>query len=156
MSNPCSHPPSRPYLHQPSHLQAEAAVTVNNFRRLRELELRVLWPSSFHDALLSSITSTELQKIIFPSKYTHTWAKFPQRMSPLALIDECLCGLVDQLCATGYHHTLEAELRLMMIGGDPGQYDFTIFLPAFREKGVATIIDAGHGDRVLHSSTHNR
>jgi hypothetical protein len=39
---------------------------------------------------------------------------------------------------------------------DPGEYDFTEFLPEFREKGIVTIIDAVHGNRVLHPSTLSR
>jgi hypothetical protein len=68
-------------------------------------------------------------------------------------IDKRLCELVDQLRETGYRHTLEVELRLMKIRGDPGKYDFTKFLPEFGEKGVVTIV---HDAQVIHSSTHNR
>ena len=74
-------------------------------------------------------------------------------MSARAWIDVKLCGLVDQLRAMGYRHTLEVELRLTLgIGGGPEECDFSRFLPEFREKGVVTVVD---GDQVLHSSAHN-
>ena len=56
-------------------------------------------------------------------------------------IDEQLCGLVDRLNAMGYLHTLEAEVRLTVIGGyHTVEHDFAKLLPKFREKGVVTII----------------
>jgi len=76
-------------------------------------------------------------------------------MEGWALVDKEMCGLVDRLRARGYRHTLLAELQLMTVGDDPGKYDFTMFLPGFRKKGDVTIVDIGHGDRILHASTHN-
>ena len=52
--------------------------------------------------------------------YMHDWKVFAERMKVWALVDKRLCGLVDRLCAMGYRHTLEVELRLMGIGDDPG------------------------------------
>ena len=73
-------------------------------------------------------------------------------MERWGFVDEQLCGLVDRLRTAGYNRTLEVKLRLAKYEGDPGEYDFTKFLPGFREKGVVTIIDAFHGNRLLHSS----
>lgn len=50
-------------------------------------------------------------------------------------MDERLCGLVDRLRAMGYRHTLEVELRLVEIRGDPEEYDLTTLFPALRDKG---------------------
>lgn len=123
-------------------------MTFHNIRQLRPLELIADWPSSLHQ-VLSSITSTELRKIIFRGV-------FNQQAEVWALIENRLCGLVDQLRARGYRHTLEAELRLIIRVGDLGMYDFTTIFPEFREKGVVTIIDAARGDGwFLHSSTLN-
>ena len=78
-------------------------------------------------------------------------------MEEWAFIDEQLCALVNRLRAMEYRRTLEVQLRLMRVGGDPAKtYDFTRFLPEFREKGVVTVIDVVRGDQVLHSSTRNR
>lgn len=73
------------------------------------------------------------------------------------LIDEQLCGLADRLRSTGYRHTLEAELRLTRIIDPFRWYDFTTFLPKFREKGIVTVIyvyGGPYSDLLLHSSTH--
>lgn len=126
-------------------------MTIQNFQQLQELELVVTWPSSPHK-VFSSIASIELRKVIFPVRYINDWEIFAQQTEAGVLVDEQLCGLVDRLRAMGYRHTLEAELRLIEIGDDPEMYDFTIFLPGFREKGVVTIIDVAHGERLLHSS----
>ena len=55
------------------------------------------------------------------------------------------------MCEVGHSHTLEVELRLTEIGNNPEKYDFTNLLLEFREKGVVTIIDMVHGNRLLHS-----
>ena len=46
---------------------------------------------------------------------------------------------MNRLRATGYRRTLEVELRLMKFmkaeaEDDTGKYDFTMFLPEFREN----------------------
>jgi len=127
--------------------------TISNFRQLRELELVVSWLNSSHMVPLSSITSLELRKVTFPANYM---VIFPQRAEQWDTIDKGLCGLVDRLRATGYGHTLEVELRFTEVRSDVWKHDFTKFLPKFREKGVVTVIDAVHNDRILHSSTQNR
>ena len=132
-------------------------MTIHNFRQLQELELPASCPSSVHEALLSSIASTELRKVIFQVRYTRDWGVLTERMDAWALVDQQLCRLVDRLHARGYRHTLEVELRLAKVGGDPGGYKFTKFLPEFREKGLVAIMltDAAYGYRILHSSTYN-
>lgn len=127
---------------------------MRNFRQLRELELEVTWPDRLHRAILSSIASTKLQKIIFRAVGMKDWNIFVQKMMAWALVDEQLCELVDRLHAVGYRHTLEVELRFMEIGGDPEKHDFTIFLPRFREKGLVTITD--NGTTRLTGALHRR
>jgi len=87
-------------------------------------------------------------------KYVLNLATLVEGMKKWISIDEQLCGLVDQLRARGYHHTLEVELRFAKIVAYPGKYDPTQFLPEFRGKGLTTIIDASGGDR-LHTPAHN-
>ena len=77
-------------------------------------------------------------------------------MEGWVFIDKRLCGLVDRLRAMGYHHTLEAEVRLTEMGDDSGEYDFTTFLPEFRQKGIVTIVRTFHGARLLYSSAYDR
>ena len=81
---------------------------------------------------------------------------FARRTEAWGLIDEELCMLVDRLRGTGYRHTLEVELRLTQVGDGPEEYDFTQLLPEFTEKGIVTIIDVFHGNRLLYSSAHSR
>jgi len=111
------------------------------------------WSTYPYGGLLSSITSTELRKIVFPVSCTHGWNLFSRGMEVWTVTDKLLCGLVDRLGMTGYHHTLEVELQFTETEIDFSEHDFTKFLPEFREKGVVTITDAVHGDLVLHSST---
>lgn len=75
-------------------------------------------------------------------------------MERWASVDKQLCRVVDQLRMMGYCHTLKVEIRLTKISEVPGELDFTMFLPEFREKGVVTVIDVAHSDRVLHSSAY--
>lgn len=50
---------------------------------------------------------------------------------------------MDRLRAAGSRHTLEAELRIGGIQGDPEECDFTVFSPEFRE--AATIMPTAIG-----------
>ena len=130
-------------------------MTIRDFRQLRELELVTSRPRSPHRVIISSITSIELRKIIFPMRHTYNRMFFVQHVDlDWGLVDEQLCGLVDRLRATGYRHTLEVELQLTVAEGDPGDWDYTRFLPGFREKGAVTIVDAARDNLLLHSSTH--
>jgi hypothetical protein len=114
------------------------------------LELIVTSASSTIKDLLSTITSTELRKIIFSTRYMDDWRTSPPRMEGWDLIDEQLCGLVDRLCATGYRYTLEVEMESMKAEGSPEYDNFTKVFPKFREKGIVTVIDAGFGPQVFH------
>lgn len=50
---------------------------VPNLPQLRELELALSFPSTPYRTLLSSITSTELRKIVFPQKCRRYWMPPP-------------------------------------------------------------------------------
>ena len=129
-------------------------MTIRDFQQLRELELDLTW-SVPHKVFFSSITSTKLRKVSFPALYIHAAKILAEQNGGWASIDEQLCGLVDRLRAAGYCRTLVAELQLMWIEDrDPGEHDFTAFLPKFREKGVVTVVDTDNGNR-LHSSAHD-
>ena len=115
------------------------------------LELAEASPSSAYQTLLSSITSTELQKIIFQVSHIDYRQRFGTKLEGWVPIDEQLCQVVDQLRTKGYNRTLVVELRLGKVGSDIEKYCFAKFLPKFREKGVVTIV--ANGDQILHSST---
>jgi len=112
-------------------------------------------PSSAHEDLLSSITSTDFRKIVIRAVHVRGQRVLLRRMELWASIDRQLCELVDRLRTTGHCHTLEVELRFTHTEGDLSEICFTKFLSGFREKGVVTVIDATCGHRVLHSSTHS-
>ena len=116
-------------------------MTLHNFRQLRELELMVKWPSLAHNVILSSITSTELRKIVFTLWNVEDRRHLIPEMRAWVSTDEQLCGLVDRLHATGYRHTLEVELRLAGIGSGAEKDYYAEFLPEFREKGAVIITD---------------
>ena len=129
-------------------------MAIRGFQQLQELELKVNWPRFPHRIFLSSITPTTLRKIIFLVPNTdHRTLDQLLDSDVWAFTDEQLCELADQLHATGHHHTLEMELRLAVVEGDPGRYDFTTFFPGFEERGAIAVFC---GNRVLHSSVHNR
>jgi len=99
----------------------------------------------------SSITSTELRKIIMRMGYMDGGGVFPRGME--MWIDKQLCWLVDWLHAMGHRHTLEVELHFINTEGGLSKVDFARLLPGFMEKGAVTVIDGTRG--VLYS-TRNR
>ena len=138
-----------------SHVLGGTIAMIHHFRQLRELEIIINLPSSCHGVLLSSITSTELRKIIILTREKYNWRVFLRWVEPWPSVDKQLCEVVDRLRVMGHRHTLEVELRFVQVEGDPAEKDFTKVLPGFREKGVVTIIDDARGDLIYHSSTHN-
>jgi len=138
-------------------VQSRRGATVSQFPQLRELELVVNWTNLAYEALLSSITSTELRKVIFSVRDRREWDVYAERLDVWILIDRLLCELVARLGGMGQRHTLEVELRLTGVEIDVEKRTlFTMILPEFRSIGVVTIIDVDpiYGDRILHSSTH--
>ena len=128
--------------------------TIHGFQQLQELELAIICPKDFHEALISSITSPELQKIIFRVGHTLNPIAPPVGLDGWTSMDEHLCGFVDRLRRAGHRHTLNVELRFWESTGDPGHLGFTTVLPKFKEKGVVTIIEVDRGGRVFYSSAH--
>lgn len=125
--------------------------------QLQELELGVTLPVYCHESLLSSITSTELRKIIFRVKYVFDWDTFLLQTDVWASIGKQSYRLVDRLGVMGYCHTLEVELWFEEIVDEPGMYDFGNFWTWFKREGVVTILDgAQHGSRVFYSSARGR
>lgn len=132
-------------------------MTIHHFRQLQELGLMVTLPLSIYRTIFPSITSIDLRKIVILMKRGSNWMFLRWMQSWVSnAVDEQLCELVDRLGGMGYRHTLEVELRSTLTEEDLSAIDFTELLPRFREKGVVTVIDVTRGDRVLHSSTHNR
>ena len=110
--------------------------------------------SSRHEDFLPSITSTELRKIIILTRELCDCRVLLQRMEWVS-VDKQLCNVVDRLRAMGHRHTLEVELRFVLIKADSSENDFSKALPGFRERGAVTIIDHVYGDLVHRSCTHH-
>ena len=113
-------------------------------------------PMDSHRIFLSSIASPGLRKIIFRVRYTFQGTSSPEGTGRWTWIDEELCGLADRLRATGYRHTLEAELRFLRITDGTEEHGLTEVLPKFKEKGLVSVFDVDHGGYVFYSSAHNR
>ena len=137
------------------HAKAGAAATIRDFRQLRKLGSEVSWPKP-HEVLFSSVTSTELREIIFRAEHVRDWVTFERQMKAWVLVDEQSCGMVDRLRSTGHRCPLEVELRLSEIKGDAVKFDFTKFLPEFREKGVVTITNTVRSTQSLHPFAYYR
>ena len=118
----------------------DSTLTLKNLSKLREL----VFPSPFlrpeEDSLTSTITSTNIQKIV-PKPFSQQ--DLGERFQS-SLYTE-LNGLVDRLRASGYKRTLKLEFRHTpsfaetVSGAGPDG-----FLPKFREKG--------RGGRLLYCS----
>ncbi|KAF9648099.1 hypothetical protein BDM02DRAFT_2349858 [Thelephora ganbajun] len=103
-------------------------------------ELRQLWtsrafPQEGERILISSITSTNLRKLVFPQ----FWPDFLKNTCWVPF-DDMICRLVDRLQASGYKHILELEFRACfeVLGEEVHVEDF---LPKFQEKGLVRIVD---------------
>ena len=98
-------------------------------------------------ALISSVTSTNIQKIVI-----RPFLQRGLRVEFWSTLDAELNGLVDRLRASGYRYTLELVLqhdryfaRMVSAAGPDG------FLQKFREKGRVTISESRSG-RILYCS----
>lgn len=114
--------------------------TLEDCTELRELVLILFFPTPQAISLITSITSKNIQKIVFEPYIS--WDKWEyKRWSPL---DTALSGLVDRLRASEYDHTLELEFRpkLKVANMDSGVDPDALF-PNFREKGRVSIVEHG-------------
>ena len=107
-------------------------LTLSNCRELRELEIYASRPGTMELDLISSITSTNMQRITFARPLT------PQETPTLGYsnwpeLDDSLCRLVDRLeCG------LQLEVEFKALNGQAwwdGELGFRKHLPKFYEKG---------------------
>ena len=100
-------------------------------------------------SLLSSITSTDLEKIVLPLRYEYGTTDFSPYGRYPRMLDDCLCQLVQRLRRLGYQHKLELEFHIPDVPDD--QEVFKVFLPQFRQLGRVKLISEEDG-RVVYSS----
>ena len=91
-------------------------------------------PENSESDLLSSITSTNMQKIIFAQSFAFYGSFVGNGYWPR--LDESLCRLVDRL---GCEHLLEVEFRALVV--PDGELDIERYLPMFYKKGRVRILD---------------
>ena len=85
-------------------------------------------------SLIASITSTNLQKIVFSARYGFESEGNPVFERYYQAIDDCLCQLVGRLRESGYKHRLEMAFCIWDVPHGEGT-GFEGFLPKFREQG---------------------
>lgn len=93
-------------------------------------------------SLISSITSTNFQKLIFAVPHL-AWDSYFNNPCWIPF-DDTICGLVDRLRRSGYNHTMEVELRgdIVKMGEVARSHEF---LPRFKEKGRVKVVEVSSG-----------
>ena len=100
-------------------------------------------------SLFTSITSTNLQKIVLPLRFGFRTKEFSGFARYRQSLDDCLCRLVEQLRRSGYKQRPELVLLTRDVPDD--EKGFEEFLPKFREQGRVKFIRELDG-RVVYSS----
>ncbi|KAF9642982.1 hypothetical protein BDM02DRAFT_3123974, partial [Thelephora ganbajun] len=128
-----------------------AFPTLSHCQELHRLEISELPPTYDELSLITSITSTNLQKISLPARYQLDCKDDPHRVGYYEAIDGCLCQLVERLRGSGYKHRLDVELWIRESELDDEKVDFKKLLPKFREQGRVKIVER-LSDRVVYCS----
>jgi len=115
--------------------------TLSNCRGLRELQVSLPALAQDEISLLSSITSTNLQKIVLSARYGFERSGEPAFAAYYQEIDDCLCQLVERLRRSGYKHELEVALHICGVPEDEKALEE--FLPKFKEQGRVTLMLGG-------------
>ena len=118
---------------------AGTAPDLSRFAELRQLEFATTYPKEEDRMFISSITSTNLQKIVFGTH--HSGPHWDTLLDDPCWVpfDDVICGLVDRLRMSGFTRTLEIELLVTFV--EFGEEEFyKKFLPKFKEKGRVRII----------------
>jgi len=107
-------------------------LTLSNCRKLRELKIYAVHPGTVELNLISSITSTKIQRIAFTRPLTPEEQDIPDHPN-WSQLDNLLCQLVDRLdCGL----RLEVEFRALNAQEWwSGELGFEKYLPWFHEKG---------------------
>lgn len=108
-------------------------LTLSNCRELCELEICLQSPENVEPDLVSSITSTNIQKITFTQSLAFCEGCVENTYWPR--LENSLCRLVDRLrCG----HWLEVEFHVYT---PQNELDFGRYLSRFREKGRVRVLD---------------
>ena len=100
----------------------------------------MLQPRKEEEVLISSITSTNLRKLVITWWISHIEWDFLLFNLRWISFDDVICGLVDRLEKSGYRHTLELGFRAEFVDLDE-EVDHQEFMPKFKEKGRVRIVE---------------
>lgn len=100
-------------------------------------------------SLIASVTSTNLRKIVFPTRYGFKKGG-PAFTMYYKTIDDSLCRLVERLQGSGYKHRLEMVFHTWEVLDNEG-ISFKEFLPKFKERGQVKLVD-GLMNKVVYCS----
>jgi hypothetical protein len=114
-------------------------LTLSNCRQLHQLSIRMSPPDDLDLDLLSSITSTSIEKITFTLSNTH---RFPPDHIYWSRVDGRLCQLADRL---GRQGRLEIEIRVYHLVHDARHTDYLL---GFQEKGQVRVVHVCIGSNV--------
>ena len=120
-------------------------LDLSHCQELQEIGIRTTDPLESDVALISSITSINLQKITFVG----TLWKRPRSNPFWPYFDDLVCGLFDKLCLLGYQSILEVDVFLLDWMGPLPQEFVQQFLPKFRKKGRVNIFEGPSVQSVL-------
>lgn len=97
-------------------------------------------PAAYDEvSLIASITSTKLQRIIFPVRYGFESKNDPIFMRYYDTIDNGLCRLVERLRESGYKNRLDMAFRVWEVPDDE-RMGLEELLPKFRERGRVVLL----------------
>ena len=137
LANSNNHPPTVDWPRE--------SVAISRCQELREFEISVAHPGSEEVALVSSISPTSIQKVIFVCQ---PFVRDPSRSDTgWEILDIPLYQLADQLRRK---RVLEVEFRLMGTGvtgenGRTGGLEIANSLKRFKEIGQITVVWVGSG-----------
>ena len=109
-------------------------LTLSSCRELREVNICASPPETMDQDLLSSITSTNIEKIALD--LGHSFYKFSPDHAYWRKLDHSLCHLVDRLGCEG---RLEVTIQTVKLHDKLG-YDYGKHLPMFHGKGRVRVV----------------
>jgi hypothetical protein len=111
--------------------------------QLRQLEIVTTYPQEQERILISSIASTNLERIILKPFNIQSLQSFLDDPCWIPF-DNMLYGFVDRLRSSGLKYTLEVEFQLTFVEFS-GEVYHGDFLPMFKEKGLVRMANIFSG-----------
>ena len=87
-------------------------LDLSNCSELRQVVFYTVFPKEPQCAVISSITSRHIRKIVFTAPRSDEVSRTTLDGSDMLSLEDTMCGLVEKLRKLGYEHTLELEFKL--------------------------------------------